>query len=93
MIKVPGRAGRRLGAPLSDSYALMFPPTKEPSRIQWPTEHQIQEVSKRLGRISQLGIRSEAKGDYFNSGDLAYQLQEIIRATAELFKKSQRIRH
>ncbi len=38
------------------------------------------------------GHSLEASGDYFNSGDLAYQLQEIIRATAELFKKSQRIK-
>jgi hypothetical protein len=62
------------------------------SLIQWPTERQIQGVSKRLARIHRVGIRSEAHGDYFNSGDLAYQLQEIIRATAELFKKSQRAR-
>jgi hypothetical protein len=62
------------------------------SLIQWPSEQQILEVSRRLAKISQKGIRWEANGDYFNSGDLAYQLQEIIRATAELFKKSQRIK-
>lgn len=37
-----------------------------------------------------MGIRSEAKGDYFHSGDLAYQIHEIIHATADLFQKSQR---
>jgi hypothetical protein len=37
-----------------------------------------------------VGIRSEANGNYFKSGDLAYEIQEIIRATAQLFKKSQR---
>jgi hypothetical protein len=62
----------------------------KPSLIQWTTEQQIQEVSKKLARINQVAIRSEVKGDYFRSGDLAYQIQEIIRATAELFKKSQR---
>jgi hypothetical protein len=36
-------------------------------------------------------MRQEGTGDYFNSGDLAYQLQEIIRATDALLKKSQRI--
>jgi hypothetical protein len=36
-------------------------------------------------------MRQEGAGDYFNSGDLAYQLQEIIRAAAALLKKSQRI--
>ena len=59
--------------------------------IQWPSEQQILEVSKRLARINRLGIRWEASGDYFNSGDLAYQIQEIIRATDDLFKKSQRL--
>ena len=60
--------------------------------IQWPSEEEIQEVSKRLAKISRAGIRWEASGDYFNSGDLAYQMQEIIRSTAELFKKSQRLK-
>lgn len=36
-------------------------------------------------------MRQENAGDYFTSGDLAYQLQEILRATATLLKKSQRI--
>ena len=60
------------------------------SLIQWTTEQQIQEVSKKLARIKQVAIRSEISGDYSKSGDLAYQIQEIIRATAELFAKSQR---
>jgi hypothetical protein len=71
-----------------------MPQFKDPPRsnlIQWPSEQQILEVSKRLARINRIGIRWEASGDYFNSGDLAYQIQEIIRATDDLFKKSQRI--
>ena len=50
------------------------------------------DVSKQLARIAQMGIRSEASGDYFNSGELAYQMQEIIRDTAELFHRGQRLR-
>ena len=60
------------------------------SLIEWPTNRQIRQVSARLARISRMGIRSEAKGDYFYSGDLAYQIHEIIHATAHLFEKSQR---
>ncbi len=70
----------------------LFPTRSRKSLIQWPTERDIQEVSARLARISRMGIRLEAEGDYFTSGDLAYQIHEIIRATAELFKKSQRIK-
>jgi hypothetical protein len=73
-----------------NSKAPLVPTRTEKSLIQWPTEQQIQEVSTRLARISRMGIRSEAQGDYFKSGELAYQIQEIIRATADLFKKSQR---
>jgi hypothetical protein len=62
------------------------------SLIQWPTERQVEEVSARLARMVKVGIRWEAKGDYFASGDLAYQVQEIIRATEELLKKSQRLK-
>ena len=68
----------------------LLPTRHKQSLIQWATEQQIQEVSKKLARIKQVAIRSEVNGDYFQSGDLAYQIQEIIRATAELFKKSQR---
>ncbi len=60
------------------------------SFIQWPTEQEIQGVSARLAQLVQAGIRWEANGDYFNSGDLAYQIQEIIRTTTDLSKKSRR---
>jgi hypothetical protein len=67
-----------------------YPVRSKESFIQWPSERDIEAVSTRLARIVQVGIRSEANGDYFKSGDLAYQIHEIIRATLELFKKSQR---
>lgn len=70
----------------------LFPPEARTNLIRWPTEQQIQAVSKRLTWLSRMGIRSEANGDYFTSGDLAYQIQEIIHATEDLFKKSQRLR-
>jgi hypothetical protein len=71
----------------------LFPETSKTVPIQWPTERQVMDVSRQLAKIGQIGLRSEAKGDYFNSGDLAYQMQEIIRTTAELYQRGQRIRH
>lgn len=67
-----------------------LPVREQKSLIQWTTEQQIEEVSKKLAKINQVAIRSEVNGDYFKSGELAYQIREIIRATAELFDKSQR---
>ena len=61
--------------------------------IQWPSEAQIDEVCNRLYQIKKIGVQNEQHGDYFNSGDLAYQVQEIIKATDELFRKSQRVKH
>jgi len=71
--------------------APLFPETPNQSRIQWPTEKQILDVSKTLAKISRMGIRAESKGDYFNSGDLAYQMQEIIKATSGLFERGRRL--
>ena len=74
----------------NDPAARQSPDGDRPSRIQWMTKRQIQEVSIQLASIRHSAMRSEAKGDYFKSGDLAYEIQEIIRATATLFIKSRR---
>ncbi len=87
------KSRRRDGLPLAGANPPLFPDRTTHSLIQWPSDHQILEVSRRLARISRQGARWEASGDYFNSGDLAYQLQEIIRATTDLFRKIQRLKH
>jgi len=70
----------------------LFTNRQKRSLIQWPTERQVEEVSARLARLVKVGIRWESRGDYFASGDLAYQIQEIIRATEDLFKKRARLK-
>jgi hypothetical protein len=82
------RSGLRVGHP----NAALLPARSKQSFIQWPTQQEIRQVSEQLARIQRVGICSEANGDYFRSGDLAYQIQEIIRATADLTKKSARIK-
>ena len=67
-----------------------FDTRTERSCIQWPTVRELKRVSVTLAKVSRSGMRHEGAGDYFTSGDLAYQLQEIIRATAALLKKTQR---
>ena len=69
-----------------------FDSRTEKSGIQWPTAQELQRVSTSLAKINRSGMRQERAGDYFKSGDLAFQLQEIIRTTAALLKKSQRDR-
>ena len=86
MTKTNGQTHSRLPNPETD----LFPPIYKHAPIEWPTEQQIVEVARRLAAIRQRGAGFEAAGDHFNSGDLAYQLREIIHATAVLFSKSRR---
>ncbi len=86
------KACQRRKPRFEDGNVPLFPEATDRGLIQWPTEEQILDVSKQLAEISRVGIRAEASGEYFNSGELAYELQEIIRATAELFKRGQRVR-
>ena len=67
-----------------------FPEATNQRLTQWPTGKQILDVSKKLAKIGRMGIRAEAQGDYFHSGELAYQMHEIILATAQLFATGQR---
>ena len=92
LMRAGNKARRRHGPRFDHPDVPAFPETANQGLIQWPTEKQVMDVSKQLAKIGQMGIRSEASGDYFNSGELAYQMQEIIRATAELFQRGRRIR-
>src|SRR5512133_2295901 len=62
----------------------------EQSFIRWPTEREIEGVYISMARIVKRGVCVEANGDYFKSGDLSYQILQIIRATDQLCRKSQR---
>ena len=90
LIGARNKTGQRRKLRLRNSSVPLFPEATYQSLIQWPTEKQIWDVSRKLAKISRMGLRSEAHGDYFSSGDLAYQMHEIIRATAELFERGRR---
>lgn len=59
--------------------------------IRWPSDREIMDVSRRLTAIKKAGLLYEKRGDHFNSGDLAYQMQELLRNVSELFQKSRRV--
>ena len=88
-----GNNARRRRKPRFDApNAPLFPEPTNQGLIQWPTKKQILDVSKKLAKINRMGIRAEATGDYFHSGDVAYQMHQIILATAQLFATGQRLR-
>jgi len=91
MTKPLAPAARLAGrVPFLNSHDALFPTRSKRSLIQWPSEREIRGVSEQLARIQRVGVRSEASGDYFKSGDLAYQVQEVIRTTADSASKSAR---
>jgi hypothetical protein len=72
---------------------LQFEDREEPKPLlQWPADAVLRETTRNLLAIKNAGVEYESIGDYFNSGDLAYQLQEILRNIQELSRKTQRIR-
>jgi hypothetical protein len=87
------RARPRAPLPREERYDAEFTPRSDKNRIKWPTAQELQRVSTTLAKVSRTGMRQEDAGDYFTSGDLAYQLQEILRATDTLLKKSRRVNH
>lgn len=60
--------------------------------LQWPADAVLRETTRNLLAIKNAGMEYEHTGDYFNSGDLAYQLQEILRSIQDLCRKTQRLR-
>jgi hypothetical protein len=60
--------------------------------LQWPTDTVLRETTRNLLAIKSAGVEYENIGDYFNSGDLAYQLQEILHNIQDLTRKTERIR-
>jgi hypothetical protein len=70
-----------------------FEDREEPKPLlQWPADSVLRETARNLLAIKNAGVEYENAGDYFNSGDLAYQLQEILRSIQDLCRKTQRIR-
>jgi hypothetical protein len=59
--------------------------------IEWPSDQQLRQISNRLEKIKCVGMACERKADYFNSGELAFLIQEIIDATNELYRKLERL--
>jgi len=83
--------GRQRRKPRFDNpIASLFPEPTNQGLTLWPTQKQILDVSKKLVKIGRMGIRAETHGDYFHSGEMAYQMHEIILATAQLFERGQR---
>lgn len=82
--KTVTKASKPLPSPFEDR--------EEPKPLlQWPADTSLRDAGRNLLAIKNAGVEYESIGDYFNSGDLAYQLQEILHNIQELSRKTQRI--
>ena len=87
------KARRRTALRLPDREILGSPARRKLGGIQWPADEQMRDVSRKLTHICLEGKCREGAGVCFQSGDLAFPMQEIIRATTRAFEESRRAKH
>ena len=61
------------------------------SNIQWITNKELALASQDLRRLKRIGRQLEQQGDYFGSGNLAYQLRQIVADIQSLVRGTSRV--
>ncbi len=63
------------------------------TNIQWIADKELARASRDLRRLKQVGRRMEEQGDYFGSGNLAYQLRQIMAEIQVLARGVNRVQN
>jgi hypothetical protein len=63
------------------------------SNIQWITDKELALASQDLRRLKRIGRQLEQQGAYFGSGNLAYQLRQIVAEIQALVRGTSRAQH
>lgn len=83
----PLSPGRSVGAqPIVDE-----PAEVSVSTIRWITDRELVLAGDNLRRLKRIGRQLEKRGDYFGSGNLAYQLRQIAAEIHTLLRGSSRV--
>jgi hypothetical protein len=61
------------------------------STIRWITDRELALAGDNLRRLKRIGRQLEKRGDYFGSGNLAYQLRQIAADIQTLVRGSSRV--
>ena len=61
------------------------------SNIHWITDKELTLASQDLRGLKRIGRQLEQHGDYFGSGNLAYQLRQIVGEIRELMRGTSRV--
>jgi hypothetical protein len=67
------------------------PATAMVSNIHWITDKELALASQDLRRLKRIGRQLERHGDYFGSGNLAYQLRQIVTEIQALMRGTSRV--
>jgi hypothetical protein len=67
------------------------PATAIVSNIQWITDKELALASQDLRRLKRIGRQLEQHGDHFGSGNLAYQLRQIVAEIHALMRGASRV--
>ena len=60
------------------------------SGIRWITDKELAQASQELRRLKRFGRQVEQRGDYFVSGNIAYQLRQIVAEIQALVRGTNR---
>jgi hypothetical protein len=61
------------------------------STIRWITDRELALAGDNLRRLKRIGRQLEKRGDYFGSGNLAYQLRQIAADIQALVRGTSRV--
>jgi hypothetical protein len=61
------------------------------STIRWITDRELTLAGDNLRRLKRVGRKLEKRGDYFGSGNLAYQLRQITADIQALVRGTSRV--
>jgi hypothetical protein len=61
------------------------------SGIRWITDKELAQASQELRRLKRFGRQVEQRGDYFVSGNIAYQLRQIVAEIQALVRGTSRV--
>jgi hypothetical protein len=61
------------------------------SDIRWITDRELALASQDLRQLKRIGKQLEHRGDYFGSGNVAYQLRQIVAEIQALVRGMNRV--
>ena len=91
--RIAGSSNRNSRLPRADTRSTNEEPAADVivSNILWITDKELALASQDLRRLKRIGRQLEQLGDYFGSGNIAYQLRQIVAEIQALVRGASRV--